>query len=806
MFVTGILGFQTLFLLSAAVLCLWIRSKWRNMVVRNQEIRRLVDMVSKESAMTEFEASNEFYTLPIAHQCAVCFSPTTTRCAQCKSVHYCSGKCQIIHWRQGHKDECRPPAVTVHMKQESDLNEIATPRKQPETHNPDSESPVVDLPIKDIGSSSSSKFETPSEDAAKPPETKARAKEIQETKPSENSKLANSCGAPQSKLIKMKTSNTDEDRKSQLPNGNSNIIDNNGPTKMGHKKSVRRASSSWMSAVNDPHASSSRSSNDAKLDCTTNGGEDKPHLYKGEQVRSLSFNASSHNPQDACKGRKSVWEKMQQLRGSKEQHNYKIIFPYELFVKLYSSDVELNPFGLINCGNSCYANAVLQCLSFTRPLTVYLVRGLHSNACQEKDWCLVCEFENLIAKGRSGNSPVSPVRILSNIHKIGSHFGHGREEDAHEFLRYAVDMMQSNCLKEAGVQGPLGEETTLISLTFGGYLRSKITCMRCLGQSERFERIMDLTVEIEGHIETLEEALTQFTAEEVLDGENKYNCSRCKAYVRAKKKLKLVDAPNILTIVLKRFQSGNLVKLNKSVQFPEILDMTPYMHGKIDKSPQYSLYGVIVHRDYMNATSTGHYVCYVKNYHGNWFGVNDSTVLPVELDMVLSEGAYMLLYARFSPRPPASFRSNLMSHVVRSKKRNLEAVPASLHKSKSNSHTLSTDRSKAQCKHGKYPSWMTMDDPLNRIELCNSDYWRYDEMRGVPNLDSSSESSSLFSSSDASSCSTASTKGSTRSEDLSDFLFGEVGTGWYSPYRLVSDSDVHRNPEAYSQRHANNWR
>lgn len=38
--------------------------------------------------------------------------------------------------------------------------------------------------------------------------------------------------------------------------------------------------------------------------------------------------------------------------------------------------------------------------------------------------------------------------------------------------------------------------------------------------------MMDLTVEIEGDIGTLEEALKQFTATETLDGENKYHCSR----------------------------------------------------------------------------------------------------------------------------------------------------------------------------------------------------------------------------------------------------------------------------------------
>lgn len=38
--------------------------------------------------------------------------------------------------------------------------------------------------------------------------------------------------------------------------------------------------------------------------------------------------------------------------------------------------------------------------------------------------------------------------------------------------------------------------------------------------------MMDLTVEIDGDIGTLEEALGQFTAPEILDKDNKYNCSR----------------------------------------------------------------------------------------------------------------------------------------------------------------------------------------------------------------------------------------------------------------------------------------
>ena len=38
--------------------------------------------------------------------------------------------------------------------------------------------------------------------------------------------------------------------------------------------------------------------------------------------------------------------------------------------------------------------------------------------------------------------------------------------------------------------------------------------------------MLDLTVEIDGDISSLEEALQRFTSTEVMDGDNRYQCSR----------------------------------------------------------------------------------------------------------------------------------------------------------------------------------------------------------------------------------------------------------------------------------------
>lgn len=332
----------------------------------------------------------------------------------------------------------------------------------------------------------------------------------------------------------------------------------------------------------------------------------------------------------------------------------KVLFPYDEFVKLYDWDKSIfPPCGLLNCGNSCFANVVLQCLAHTRPLVAYLLEKGHRRDCRRNEWCFLCELEMHMTRASRSQQPFSPINILSRLPSIGSNLGYGKQEDAHEFMRFAIDTMQSVCLDEHGGEKVIdlkSQETTLIQHIFGGQLRSQVICTTCNQVSNQYENMMDLTVEIQGDATSLQECLDQFTAKEWLHGDNMYKCDGCNDYVSAWKCLTIHQAPNVLTIALKRFQSGRFGKINKKIIFPENLDLSPYMSEERDFTDKYKLYAVVVHVDMLNASFFGHYICYTKGYQGDWYRIDDCKVSRVELEEVLSQGAYMLLYRRISAR------------------------------------------------------------------------------------------------------------------------------------------------------------
>ncbi|XWS10230.1 hypothetical protein CRYUN_Cryun39dG0057500 [Craigia yunnanensis] len=799
--------------------------KWSEASKKREKISLLAQLAAEEALRAETMAASSVIPLVPSsknglHVCARCFGPSTTRCTRCKAVRYCSGRCQIIHWRQVHKQEClqlesasSSSSPSIASFEESALlsenmnsqffgyvNKQAVMEKAPLdniNHRPITAGVFANGDCSVIDTSQVSAPDRRSTDK------RISRKSNREMLGREDITIFDSCEETSrtraTSLIpnnisskeafirhKSRTSGFVVSEEGILKQQNANGSDmhingQNASTAMheSHKHqsqcsnksepksnyefsrppysakggaSAHEAENAFVlsseNLVNGENAFSGESvelhcsgmtaakectkarsslhslgpkiSKSPKLAVKVSGEQLCPEMErKGQIADELKVSGMTGGiPAPGINEATSmgIMEMMGLKKSSKlarqdfsalcgdRRKKIKMLFPYEEFVNFFQCEVfDLSPRGLLNCGNSCYANAVLQCLTCTKPLSIYLLHRSHSRACYGKDWCLVCELEQHVMLLRESGGPLSPSRILSHIRSINCQMGDGSQEDAHEFLRLLVASMQSICLERLGGEhkvDPRLQETTFIQHTFGGRLRSKVKCLRCFHESERYENIMDLTLEIFGWVETLEDALTQFTTPEDLDGENMYRCGRCAGYVRARKQLCIHEAPNILTIVLKRFQEGKYGKINKCITFPDMLDMVPFMTGTGDIPPLYMLYAVVVHFDTLNASFSGHYVSYVKDLRGNWFRVDDTEVKlspplvwckvhPVSMSEVMSEGAYILFYMRSCPRPQRAFTEKSIQKQVPT--RHLASKterPTRAAQSKSSSHSV----------------------------------------------------------------------------------------------------------------------
>ncbi|TFK20339.1 Usp36 protein [Coprinopsis marcescibilis] len=295
--------------------------------------------------------------------------------------------------------------------------------------------------------------------------------------------------------------------------------------------------------------------------------------------------------------------------------------------------------GLYNLGNTCFLNSALQCLLHTPPL-LRILMAHKSDSCRAKDFCMTCSLRIVAAKAFGpSKSAFSPASITNRLQTIAKHMRKGRQEDTHEFLRYAIDALQKSCLVgQPAKLDPKIAETTWVHKIFGGRLRSRVTCRDCGHNSDTFDRILDLSLDI-FKTETVKDALRKFVAIDYLKGADKY---KCKKPVVAEKRFTIHEAPPILTVHLKRFSPLGR-KIGHHVNYDEALSLQPYMSdGQF--GPTYSLYGVICHAG--GGPNSGHYFAFVKSRDGKWWEMNDESVTQVSGPPLNKKSAYMLFYIR----------------------------------------------------------------------------------------------------------------------------------------------------------------
>ena len=331
------------------------------------------------------------------------------------------------------------------------------------------------------------------------------------------------------------------------------------------------------------------------------------------------------------------------------------------------------PNGLLNVGNTCYANAVLQCLLSTAltqalldPKAIAIFRRYTSNSslldCHSSDeeddqhlrdkcrWltrelkAITVDYQKAAKSEESATwmhllswsqGPViDPGSITRHPERLCPCLKPYQQEDAHEFLRALLSTLVMN-----------GQNKQLSSL-FDGLLESSVTCQSCHRPSLTRDRYMDLSLDIlPSHVSSLTDALADFTAEETLGHDNAVYCTHCAAKETATKALRLATAPSILVCHLKRFamdKYGRPERVNKHVQFSERLHIGSYMSKvKQSRPPPYDLVAVLVHQG--SSCDSGHYIAFCK-HAGEWYQCNDSTVEKVPFETVLRQQAYILVY------------------------------------------------------------------------------------------------------------------------------------------------------------------
>ncbi|KAF9238748.1 cysteine proteinase [Melanogaster broomeanus] len=299
--------------------------------------------------------------------------------------------------------------------------------------------------------------------------------------------------------------------------------------------------------------------------------------------------------------------------------------------------------GLHNTGNTCFLNSALQCLLHTPPLLRVLQAHSKSDPCRVKNgFCLSCNLRQVMVDSHHRSHSFTPYQITTKLQLIAKHMRKGRQEDSHEFLRYAIDALQKSCL--AGYPQKIDHklaETTWVHKIFGGRLRSRVTCRECKHNSDTFDSMLDISLDIYGS-SNLKEAFKKFVAVDYLKGSDKYKCENCKKAVVAEKRFTIHDAPAVLTIHLKRFSPLGR-KIGHFIHYDERLPLQPVMsEGQF--GPSYSLYGIICHAG--GGPNSGHYFAHVKAANGRWFNMNDDMVSPHHSTPLGMKTAYILFYMR----------------------------------------------------------------------------------------------------------------------------------------------------------------
>ncbi|XP_068881518.1 ubiquitin carboxyl-terminal hydrolase 50 [Aphelocoma coerulescens] len=310
--------------------------------------------------------------------------------------------------------------------------------------------------------------------------------------------------------------------------------------------------------------------------------------------------------------------------------------------------------GLQNLENTCYMNAVLQCLCSLTPLVQYFLSGRWNTALHGETGESATAFGCLISDMWLGEFDyVSPEAFHSVFGKRYPAFSRRTQHDAQEFLICVLDDLheafkepsQGRHSSDAGASTGSSSGTSIVTKLFEGQLSYGIRCLKCKALADRPESFTVLSLPIPSTtVCSLQDCLECFFQPDTLTRNNQIHCYWCGSSQDATVKASITKAPQIIIFHLKRFawQDKHRRKLSTTVCYPfRDLDLSPYSTVSCNKA-EYSLCAVVNHAGDLDY---GHYTAFCKHsVTKHWYSFDDTHVTKIPDSAVQADTAYLLFY------------------------------------------------------------------------------------------------------------------------------------------------------------------
>ncbi|KAM6388347.1 ubiquitin carboxyl-terminal hydrolase 50 [Pluvialis apricaria] len=310
--------------------------------------------------------------------------------------------------------------------------------------------------------------------------------------------------------------------------------------------------------------------------------------------------------------------------------------------------------GLRNLGNTCYMNAILQCLCSVPPLVEYFLSGKYEAALHKENGQSVAAFGCLMSNMWLGEFDcVSPEVFHSALGKRYPAFRKRTQQDAQEFLicvlnelHDALKSSKRRCVPDAKAGRGSVSETSIITQLFEGQISYEITCLECKTTTVRPESFTVLSLPVPSKSAcSLQDCLKCFFQQDTLTWNNQIHCSWCGTKQDAVVKSIITKAPQIIIFHLKRFewQDKHKGKLLTDICYPlSSLNLSPYTSPPLCKDAEYSLCAVVNHSGFLD---DGHYTAFCKHsVTKNWYSFDDEQITEIPNSLVQTDNAYLLFY------------------------------------------------------------------------------------------------------------------------------------------------------------------